>query len=55
MNIPLKGGKRIYVRQRIGALPKCYSGDQIMKSDIGWACSTHGRQESCIQGFGGET
>jgi hypothetical protein len=25
------------------------------KDEIGGACSTHGREEDCIQGFGGKT
>jgi hypothetical protein len=32
---------------------KYYSGDQIRKDEKGGACSTYGRQERCIQGFGG--
>jgi len=27
----------------------------IKKSDMSGACGTYGRQEECIQGFGGET
>jgi len=27
--------------------------DQIEKNEISGACSTYGRQEKCIQGFGG--
>ena len=30
-------------------------GDQIDKNEVGGACSTHGGEERCIQGFGGET
>ena len=30
------------------------SGDQIMKSEMGRACSTYGGKERHIQGFGGE-
>ena len=36
-------------------LTKYYSCDQIKKNELGWACDTYGRQERCIQGFGGET
>jgi hypothetical protein len=36
-------------------LTKYYLGDQIKKKEIGGACSTYGREERCIQGFGGET
>ena len=32
-----------------------YSGEQIKKNGIGRACGTNGRQERCVQGFGGET
>jgi hypothetical protein len=30
-------------------------GDQIKKNEMGGACSTYGREERCIQVFGGET
>jgi hypothetical protein len=30
-------------------------GDQVKKNEIGRGCSTSGREERCIQGFGGET
>jgi hypothetical protein len=32
-----------------------YSGDQIKKNEMGWACGmcTYLRKERCIQGFGG--
>ena len=30
-------------------------GDQIEINEMGGACSTYGGEESCIQGFGGET
>ena len=36
-------------------LTQHYSGDQIQKNEMGRACGTYGRQEMCIQGFGGET
>jgi hypothetical protein len=36
-------------------LIKYYSGAQIKKNKIGWACGMNGRQERCIQGFGEET
>jgi len=29
-------------------LTKYYSGDQIEKNEMGGACSTYGREESCI-------
>jgi len=29
--------------------------DQIKKNEIGGVCSTYGREERCIQVFGGET
>jgi hypothetical protein len=35
-------------------LMEYYLGHQ-MKNEIGGACSTHGRQERCDKGFGGET
>jgi len=31
------------------------SGDEIAKNEIGGECSTYGRKERCVQGFGGET
>jgi hypothetical protein len=31
-----------------------YSGDEIKKNELDGACSTYGREERCIQGFGGE-
>ena len=34
-------------------LTKYYSGNQIKKNGISRACSTYGREERCIQGFGG--
>jgi hypothetical protein len=36
-------------------LPKYYSGDQIEKNEIVGVCSTCGGEETCIQGFDGET
>ena len=36
-------------------LSKYYSGGQIKKNEMGWACSTCGRRERCIEGFGGKT
>jgi hypothetical protein len=36
-------------------LNRFYSGVQIEKNEIGRACGMYGRQERCIQGFGGET
>ena len=30
-------------------------GDQMEKNEVDGACSTCGGEESCIQGFGGET
>ena len=29
--------------------------DKIDKNEMGWACSAYGREERCIQGFGGGT
>jgi len=34
---------------------KYYSGDKTEKNEIGGARSTYGREERCIQDFGGET
>jgi hypothetical protein len=34
---------------------KYHSGDQIEKNQIGRACSTYGRHESCIHVIGGQT
>jgi hypothetical protein len=36
-------------------LTKYYSCDQIKRNEMGGACSAYGRQERCVQGFGGET
>jgi hypothetical protein len=33
---------------------KYYSADQVKKNEMGGVCSTYGKQESCIEGFGGE-
>jgi hypothetical protein len=30
-------------------------GDQIENNELDGACSTHGGEERCIQGFGGES
>jgi len=30
-------------------------GDQIEKNEVGWSCSTYGREEMCIQGLSEET
>jgi hypothetical protein len=38
----------------VGALYYCL-GDQIEKNEMGGGCSTYGKEERCIQGFGGET
>jgi hypothetical protein len=32
---------------------KYYSGVQIKKNEMGWACSMYGGEERCIQDFGG--
>jgi hypothetical protein len=34
---------------------KCYSGDEIKKTELDRACSTCGKEGRCIQGFGGKT
>jgi hypothetical protein len=39
----------------ICTLHHIFSGDKIEKNEMGGACSTYGGEESCIQGFGGET
>jgi hypothetical protein len=31
-----------------------YSDNKIKKNELGRACSMYGREESCIQGLGGE-
>ena len=31
------------------------SGEQIENNEMGGACSMHGEDDRCIQGFGGET
>ena len=36
-------------------LTKYFSGDKIEKNEMGGACGKYGREERCIQGFGGET
>jgi len=35
-------------------LAQYFLGDQIEKNEMGGACSTHGGEERCIQGFGGK-
>jgi len=45
------GGKTVVKRP----LTKYYWGDEINKNGLGGACSICGRQERCVQGFGGET
>jgi len=32
-----------------------YSGDEIEKNEMGGACSMYGKENSCVQSFGGET
>jgi len=34
-------------------LIRCYLGDQLKKTEMGGACSMCGREEKCIQCFGG--
>jgi hypothetical protein len=34
---------------------RSFSGYQIEKNETGGLCSAYGREERCIQGFGGET
>jgi hypothetical protein len=34
---------------------KHYPGGEIKKNEMGGVCGTYGRQESYVQGFGGET
>jgi hypothetical protein len=34
-------------------LTKYYSGDQIKKNEMGGECGTYGKQEMCVQDFGG--
>jgi len=36
-------------------LTKYYSGDQIKKNEMGWACGTNGGEERCIQGLVGRS
>ena len=36
-------------------LNKYYKGVKLKKREMDGACGTYGGQESCIQGFGGET
>jgi hypothetical protein len=36
-------------------LIKYYSSDEIKKNVMGGTGGTHGKEERCIQGFGGET
>jgi hypothetical protein len=48
--------RRLLIEEIYGQyFTKYYSGDQIKKNEIIWACGTNGRQETCIQGFGGST
>jgi hypothetical protein len=36
-------------------LTQCRAGDKIERIEMGGACSTYGRGESCVQVSGGET
>jgi hypothetical protein len=38
----------------ISTLTKYYSADQVKKNEMVVSCGIYGRQESCIEGFGGE-
>ena len=55
------GPKRDEVNRRMEStawsafFTKFHLGDEIKKNEIGGPCSTHGGEERCIQGFGGET
>jgi len=44
-----------FVEQHLNGLypTKYYSGDQRTKNEMGCACGTRGRQERCVQDFGG--
>jgi hypothetical protein len=34
-------------------ITKCYSRDQIKKKEMAGVCSMYGREERCMEGFGG--
>jgi hypothetical protein len=36
-------------------LTKYHMGDPVKKNEVGRVCGMCGKQERCIQGFGGET
>jgi hypothetical protein len=36
------------------SIPKCHYSDQIKETKFGGVCGTHGGEEKCEQGFGGE-
>ena len=43
-----------YVMRRLVIYTYC-SCDQMENNEMSGDCSTYGREETCIQGFGGET
>jgi len=54
-NYPKRNKSHITRSFMICTLRQIYLGDQIKKKEISGACSTYGRYEKCIQGFGGKT
>jgi hypothetical protein len=39
----------------ICAAQQCYSDDQFEKNEVGAACILYGREEMCMQDYGGDT
>jgi hypothetical protein len=42
-------------RLMIYTVHQCYSNDEVKKNEMDGACSVHGVEERCIEGFGGDT
>jgi len=49
------GGWRRLHDEELVHFTKYYEGDGIQEDEIGRACSTHGRDEKCVQSFGWKT
>ena len=51
----IRGSREKYIIRSVMICSHPYfSDDQFEKNETGWACSTYGGEEMCIQGVGGE-